>query len=67
MVSGKILCDESMDSGLGQSREHVHSGNDILEPGKRERNEDVIELKYLMSDWGAESVSHFRWVSFSIF
>lgn len=65
MVSGKLLVDMSMDSGLGQSREHAQSGNDTLDTGEkdsRERNTDVMALKSLLTDCGATSVSHLRWV-----
>ncbi|XP_041815479.1 CDK5 regulatory subunit-associated protein 2 isoform X3 [Chelmon rostratus] len=63
MVSGKLLVDMSMDSGLGQSREHAQSGNDTLDTGEkdsRERNTDVMALKSLLTDCGATSVSHLR-------
>ncbi|KAM9337803.1 CDK5 regulatory subunit-associated protein 2 [Symphorus nematophorus] len=61
MVSGKPLVDLSMDSGLGQSRDHAQSGNDSLDTGERdsrERNTDA--LKSLLTDCGATSISHLR-------
>lgn len=64
-MSGKLFGDESIDCGLGQSREHAHSGNNTLGTGERdsrERNGDVMALKSLLTDWGATSVSHLRWV-----
>ncbi|XP_023258445.1 myomegalin-like isoform X5 [Seriola lalandi dorsalis] len=63
MVSGKLLGDESMDSGLGQSREHAQSGNNTLDAGERdsrEKNRDIMALKSLLTDCGATSVSHLR-------
>ncbi|XP_071322292.1 CDK5 regulatory subunit-associated protein 2 isoform X2 [Trachinotus anak] len=63
MVSGKLLGDESMDSGLGQSREHAQSGNNTLDTGERdsrEKNRDVMALKSLLTECGATSVSHLR-------
>ncbi|XP_026211663.1 CDK5 regulatory subunit-associated protein 2 isoform X3 [Anabas testudineus] len=63
MVSGKLLGDESRESGLGQSREHTQSGNTTLDTGERdsrERNEDLMTLKSLLIDWGATSVSQLR-------
>ncbi len=65
MVSRKLSGDMSMDSGLGQSREHAQSGNDSLHTGEkdsRERNAHVKALKSLLTDCGATSVSHLRWV-----
>lgn len=67
MVFAKLLGDESMDSGLGQSREHTQSGNNTLDTGERdsrEKNRDVMALKSLLTDFGASSVSHLRWVFF---
>ncbi|XP_018517871.1 CDK5 regulatory subunit-associated protein 2 isoform X1 [Lates calcarifer] len=63
MVFAKLLGDESMDSGLGQSREHTQSGNNTLDTGERdsrEKNRDVMALKSLLTDFGASSVSHLR-------
>ncbi|XP_070706541.1 CDK5 regulatory subunit-associated protein 2 [Pempheris klunzingeri] len=63
MVSGKLLDDMSMDSGLGQSREHPQSGNDTLDTtkkGPRELSTNVMALKSLLTDCGATSVSHLR-------
>nr|XP_020476697.1 CDK5 regulatory subunit-associated protein 2 isoform X3 [Monopterus albus] len=63
MVFGKLLDDENMDSGLGQSREHTQSGNNSIETGEgdsREKNIDVMALKSLLTDWGATSVLHLR-------
>ncbi|XP_008298824.1 CDK5 regulatory subunit-associated protein 2 isoform X2 [Stegastes partitus] len=63
MGTGKPLDDESMDSGLGQSREHAQSGDDILDSEKKEtgeRNRDVKALKLLLADCGSTSVSHLR-------
>ncbi|XP_070780479.1 CDK5 regulatory subunit-associated protein 2 [Enoplosus armatus] len=63
MVSGKLLVDMSMDSGLGQSREHAQSGHDTFDTGEkdsRERNAHVMALKSLLTDCGATSVSHLR-------
>ncbi|XP_070845922.1 CDK5 regulatory subunit-associated protein 2 isoform X1 [Chaetodon trifascialis] len=63
MVSGKLLVDMSVDSGFDQSREHAHSGNnasDSEEKDSRERSEDVMALKTLLTDCGATSVSHLR-------
>lgn len=69
MVSGKLLDDESVDSGLGQSREHARSGSNTLDAGEkdsRERKRDVMALKSLLTDCGATSVSHLRWVFCSV-
>ncbi|XP_051794463.1 CDK5 regulatory subunit-associated protein 2 isoform X3 [Acanthochromis polyacanthus] len=63
MGSGKPLDDESVDSGLGQSREHAQSGNDILDTEKkesREKNRHVKALKSLLADCGSTSISHLR-------
>ncbi|XP_054468052.1 CDK5 regulatory subunit-associated protein 2 isoform X2 [Anoplopoma fimbria] len=63
MVSGKLLGDISMDSGLGQSREHAQSGNNTLDTGEkdsRQRNTDVTALKSLLTQCGATSVLHLR-------
>ncbi|XP_060937138.1 CDK5 regulatory subunit-associated protein 2 isoform X3 [Limanda limanda] len=61
MVSGKQFGNVSMDSGLGQSREHPQSGNNTLDPGEREQKKgDVMALKSLLTDCGATSVSHLR-------
>ncbi|XP_040013049.1 CDK5 regulatory subunit-associated protein 2 isoform X3 [Xiphias gladius] len=63
IVSGNLLGDESMDSGLCQSREHAQSGNNTLDPGERdsrEKNRDVMALMSLLTDCGATSVSHLR-------
>ncbi|XP_044030402.1 CDK5 regulatory subunit-associated protein 2 isoform X12 [Siniperca chuatsi] len=63
MVSGKLLVEMSMDSGLGQSREHAQSGNDTLdtrEKDSREGNTHVMALKSLLTECGATSVSHLR-------
>ncbi|KAG7241199.1 hypothetical protein INR49_025942 [Caranx melampygus] len=63
MVSGKPLDDESMDSGLGQSREHPQSGNNTLDTGERdsrEKKKDLMALNSLLADCGATSVSHLR-------
>ena len=65
MMSGKLLGDGSMDSGLGHSREHAQSGNNTVDSGEgysREKNRDVMALKFLLTDCGATSVSHLRWV-----
>lgn len=69
--------DESIDSGLGQSRDHVHPTNkslDTEEGDSKKRNEDLLVLQSLLTDWGATSVLHLRWVllfavfrSFSLF
>lgn len=69
MVSEKLLDEESVDSGLSQSREHAQSSNDSLDAGERdsvERKRDVMALKSLLTDCGATSVSHLRWVFSSI-
>ncbi|XP_035464454.2 CDK5 regulatory subunit-associated protein 2 isoform X2 [Scophthalmus maximus] len=63
MLSGTLWGDESVDSGLCQSREHAQSGNNTLDTGKRdsrEKNRDVMALKSLLTDHGATSVSHLR-------
>ncbi|XP_031711908.1 CDK5 regulatory subunit-associated protein 2 isoform X7 [Anarrhichthys ocellatus] len=63
MVSGKLLSDISMDSGLCQSREHAQSGNNTLDTGEndsRQRNTDVMALKSLLTHCGATSVLHLR-------
>lgn len=62
MVSAKLFCDKSMERGLGQSREHTESGTKTGEKDSRERNADLMALKFLLTDWGATSVSHLRWV-----
>ncbi len=64
-MSGKWSVDLSVDSGLGQSREHAQSGSNTLDTGERhsrERNMDVMALKSLLTDCSATSVSHLRWV-----
>ncbi|XP_073333749.1 CDK5 regulatory subunit-associated protein 2 isoform X4 [Pagrus major] len=69
MLSGKLLVDMSMDSGLGQSREHAQSGNDSLdtvEKDSRKRNSDVMAFKSLLTDCGATSVSQLREVLFRL-
>ncbi|XP_068562793.1 CDK5 regulatory subunit-associated protein 2 isoform X3 [Cebidichthys violaceus] len=63
MVSGKLLADISMDSGLCQSREHAQSGNNTLdteEKDSRQRDTDVTALKSLLTHCGATSVLHLR-------
>lgn len=65
MVSERLFDDMSSDSGLGQSREHAQSGSDTSDTGEKEMkgsSTDVMTLKSLMSDCGALSVSHLRWV-----
>ena len=65
MVPVKLVDDESVDSGLSQSREHAQSGNNSLDLEKRdsmERKRDVMALKSLLTDCGATSVLHLRWV-----
>ncbi|XP_028274258.1 CDK5 regulatory subunit-associated protein 2 isoform X2 [Parambassis ranga] len=62
MVSGKLLDDESVDSGLGQSREHAHSGNGSLDTGEKEcraRNGELA-LKSLLRDCRSTSALHLR-------
>lgn len=64
MVSGKLLEDESVDSGLGQSREHAQSGNGSLDTGEKEsrvRNGELA-LKSLLRDCRSTSALHLRWV-----
>ncbi|XP_059214660.1 CDK5 regulatory subunit-associated protein 2 isoform X2 [Centropristis striata] len=61
MVSGKLLGDMSLDSGLGQSREHAQSDNDTLDTGNSKQwNTDTKALKSLLTHCGATSVSHLR-------
>ncbi|TDH02189.1 hypothetical protein EPR50_G00170670 [Perca flavescens] len=61
MVTGKLLGDMSMDSGLGQSREHARSGNDTLDTVEKDSsNTDIMALKTLLSHCGTSSVSHLR-------
>ncbi|XP_078127487.1 CDK5 regulatory subunit-associated protein 2 isoform X3 [Sander vitreus] len=61
MVTGKLLGDMSMDSGLGQSREHARSGNDTLDTVEKDsRNTDIMALKTLLSHCGTSSVSQLR-------
>ncbi|XP_069571754.1 CDK5 regulatory subunit-associated protein 2 [Brachyistius frenatus] len=63
MVSGKLLYDDSMDSGLSQSREHAHSGSNILdtvEKDSRDKKRDVMALKSLLTDCGSISLMHLR-------
>lgn len=65
MVPVKLVDDESVDSGLNQSREHAQSGNnslDLEERNSMERKRDVMALKSLLTDCGATSVLHLRWV-----
>ena len=65
MVPVKLVDDESVDSGLSQSRVHAQSGNNSLDLEKRdpmERKRDVMALKSLLTDCGATSVLHLRWV-----
>ncbi|XP_040914150.1 CDK5 regulatory subunit-associated protein 2 isoform X2 [Toxotes jaculatrix] len=60
MVSAKLLDDESMDSGLGQSREHAQSGNITVDTGERDSRGDMMALKALLTDCGATSALHLR-------
>ncbi|XP_063746348.1 CDK5 regulatory subunit-associated protein 2 isoform X3 [Eleginops maclovinus] len=63
MLSGKLLGDISLDSGLGQSREHAQSGISTLDTEERhcrQSNIDVTALKSLLTHCGAASVSHLR-------
>ncbi|XP_045922073.1 CDK5 regulatory subunit-associated protein 2 isoform X2 [Micropterus dolomieu] len=63
MVSGKLLVDRSLDSALGQSREHPQSGNNTLDSGEKDskgKNTHVMALKLLLTECGATSVSHLR-------
>ncbi|KAM9306675.1 CDK5 regulatory subunit-associated protein 2 isoform 3-T3 [Pholidichthys leucotaenia] len=63
MVSGKLVDDESGDSGLSQSREHVHSGTDSSDSGEKDSDDkkgDEKTLKSLLSDCGSASVLHLR-------
>ncbi|XP_053196352.1 CDK5 regulatory subunit-associated protein 2 isoform X4 [Scomber japonicus] len=63
MVPVKLVDDESVDSGLSQSREHAQSGNnslDLEERDSKERKRDVMALKSLLTDCGATSVLHLR-------
>ncbi|XP_026152764.1 CDK5 regulatory subunit-associated protein 2 isoform X2 [Mastacembelus armatus] len=63
LLSGKLLDDGNMDSGLGQSREHTQSDNNAWDTGEgdcRDNNTDILALKSLLTDWGATSVLHFR-------
>ncbi|XP_055369474.1 CDK5 regulatory subunit-associated protein 2 isoform X3 [Betta splendens] len=62
IMSGKPMGDESIDSGLGQSREHAHSSNtlDTGEGDSKKKNEDLMALKSLLTDWGVTSVLHLR-------
>uniref|UniRef100_A0AAQ4QSR4 CDK5 regulatory subunit-associated protein 2/Myomegalin coiled coil domain-containing protein n=1 Tax=Gasterosteus aculeatus aculeatus TaxID=481459 RepID=A0AAQ4QSR4_GASAC len=63
MVSGKLLGDVSMDSGLGLIREHAQSGNNTVESGggdSRQRNLDAMALKSLLTHCGATSVLQLR-------
>lgn len=65
MVSGKLLGDVSMDSGLGLIRERAQSGNNTVESGggdSRQRNTDAMALKSLLTHCGATSVLQLRWV-----
>lgn len=67
MVTGKLLGDMSMDSGLGQSREHARSGNDTLDTVEKDsKNTDIMALKTLLSHCGTSSVSQLRWVFSSV-
>ncbi|XP_062415001.1 CDK5 regulatory subunit-associated protein 2 [Pungitius pungitius] len=55
MVSGKMLGDVSMDSGLGLIREHARSVNNTLDSGgrdSRQRNTDAMALKSLLTHCG---------------
>ena len=63
MTSGKLLGEESMDVGLGQSREHGHSDNSGGRDS-RERNIDVMAPQSLFTDCGSSSALHLRWVIF---
>lgn len=65
MVSHKLFDNLGTESGHNQSREHAHSGNDTLDTGEKdlkESNIDVMALKPLLTDYGAITVSHLRWV-----
>lgn len=69
MVSGKLLVDRSLDSALGQSREHPQSGNNTLDSGEKDskgKNTHVMALKLLLTECGATSVSHLRWAFSSV-
>ncbi|KAM6975679.1 LOW QUALITY PROTEIN: CDK5 regulatory subunit-associated protein 2 [Tautogolabrus adspersus] len=63
MVSGKLLGNMSMHSGLSQSREHAQSGKDTLDIGDEDsgqRSTDEIALRTLLTDSGVPSVLHLR-------
>ncbi|XP_072227758.1 uncharacterized protein [Leuresthes tenuis] len=59
VTSGKLLGQESMDVGLGQSREHGHSDNSGVRDS-RERNIDVMAPQSLFTDCGSSSALHLR-------
>ncbi|KAM8871347.1 CDK5 regulatory subunit-associated protein 2 [Synchiropus picturatus] len=59
-VSDKVLTDESVDSGLSQSREHAHSGCSTWVSGESRHRTDILELDSLMADFGVTSLSLFR-------
>ncbi|XP_016894039.1 CDK5 regulatory subunit-associated protein 2 isoform X5 [Cynoglossus semilaevis] len=61
LVSGKQSDNESMDSGLGHSREHVLSANNTLDTVAREqKNRGMSQSRTLLFDCEATSVSHHR-------
>ncbi|XP_060917461.1 CDK5 regulatory subunit-associated protein 2 isoform X3 [Labrus mixtus] len=63
MVSGELLGNMSINSGLSQSREHAQSGKDTLDIGdddSGQRSTDEIALRTLLTDSGVPSVLHLR-------
>ncbi|XP_075312442.1 CDK5 regulatory subunit-associated protein 2 isoform X4 [Odontesthes bonariensis] len=60
MTSGKLLGEESMDVGLGQSREHGHSHSLFDSGDSRERNMDVMAPQSMFTDCGSSSALHLR-------
>lgn len=66
-MSGKQSDNESMDSGLGHSREHVLSANNTLDTVAREqKNRGMSQSRTLLFDCEATSVSHHRYVCFPV-
>ncbi|KAM9820920.1 LOW QUALITY PROTEIN: CDK5 regulatory subunit-associated protein 2 [Neosynchiropus ocellatus] len=60
IVTDKVLTNESVDSGLSQSREHAHSGSSAWLTGESRHRTDLLELDSLMADFGFTSLSQFR-------
>lgn len=51
MVSQKLFDDSGTESGLSQSREHAHSGNDTFDGGEKDLKITVSHLKCVFSSF----------------